>query len=87
MLQSITRYAEVIPSPTSSSFAHADTCSHSQLAALCQLGEKLSIIGELGKLLVSEIPLERTEPGHDRAIYTSESHSKNTRYFRLPEHR
>ena len=59
----------------------------SQLAALCQLGEKLSIIGELGKLLVSEIPLEPTEPGHDRAIYTSEFHSKKARYVGLSEHR
>ena len=80
MLQSITRYAEGIPSPAGSSFDHADICSHSQLAALCQLGEKLSIIGELGKLLVSEIPLERTEPGHDRAIYTSEFQRNNARY-------
>ena len=66
--------------------AHADTFSRSQLAALCQLGEKLSIIGELGKLLVSEIPLERTEPGHDRTIYTSEFGSNEAAYVGLLEY-
>lgn len=42
-----------------------------QLAALCQLGEKMTIIGELGKLLTYEIRLDRTEPGTDRTMYNS----------------
>ena len=33
----------------------------------------MQIIGELGKLLVSEIPTQRTEPGYDRPMYTSEA--------------
>lgn len=43
-----------------------------QLAALCQLGEKMTIIGELGKLLTYEIRLDKTEPGSDRMMYNSE---------------
>lgn len=40
-----------------------------KLGALLELGEKTTIIGELGKLLVEEIPLQRTEPGAARAPY------------------
>ena len=32
-----------------------------KLGALLELGEKTTIIGELGKLLVEEIPLQRTD--------------------------
>ncbi|KAJ9120251.1 hypothetical protein QFC22_003151 [Naganishia vaughanmartiniae] len=38
---------------------------------LLELAEHLTIVGELGKLLIEEIPLEETPPGYGRAPYTS----------------
>lgn len=43
-----------------------------KLGALLELAEKSVVVGELGKLMVEEIPLDRTEPGHPRAPYNSE---------------
>lgn len=40
-----------------------------QLGALLELGEKIVIVGELGKLLLDEIPVMPTEPGVPRAYY------------------
>lgn len=37
---------------------------------LLELAEHLTIVGELGKLLIEEIPLEETPPGYGRAPYT-----------------
>jgi hypothetical protein len=34
-----------------------------------ELAEKAQIVGELGKLLIEEIPLEETPPGYGRAPY------------------
>ncbi|GHJ83980.1 hypothetical protein NliqN6_0382 [Naganishia liquefaciens] len=36
---------------------------------LLELAEHLTIVGELGKLLIEEIPLEETPPGYGRAPY------------------
>ena len=41
-----------------------------KFGGLEELGEKMCIIGELGKLLIEEIPLEETPPGYGRAPYT-----------------
>lgn len=38
---------------------------------LLELAEHLTIVGELGKLLIEEIPLEETPPGYGRAPYQS----------------
>jgi hypothetical protein len=43
-----------------------------KLGALLELAEKTVVVGELGKLMVDEIPMERTEPGAPRALYQSE---------------
>ena len=40
-----------------------------KFGGLEELGEKLCIVGELGKLLIEEIPLEVTPPGYGRAPY------------------
>lgn len=40
-----------------------------QLGALLELSEKTVIIGEIGKLIVDELPTERTPPGGMRAPY------------------
>ena len=40
-----------------------------KFAGLEELGEKLCIIGELGKLVIEEIPLDETPPGYGRAPY------------------
>ncbi|KAM0754430.1 hypothetical protein T439DRAFT_321466 [Meredithblackwellia eburnea MCA 4105] len=40
-----------------------------KLGAMLELAEKTVIIGELGKLIVDEIPTERTDPGMPRANY------------------
>ncbi|KAK4702218.1 hypothetical protein P7C70_g4006, partial [Phenoliferia sp. Uapishka_3] len=40
-----------------------------KLGALLELAEKAIIIGEIGKLIVDEIPVEQTEPGAPRARY------------------
>ncbi|ORY82349.1 Eisosome component PIL1-domain-containing protein [Leucosporidium creatinivorum] len=40
-----------------------------KLGALLELAEKTVVVGELGKLMVDEIPTDRTEPGAPRAIY------------------
>jgi hypothetical protein len=40
-----------------------------KFGGLEELGEKMCIIGELGKLLLEEIPLEETPPGYGRAPY------------------
>lgn len=44
-----------------------------KLGALLELAEKTVVVGELGKLMVDEIPTERTEPGAPRAAYNSAS--------------
>lgn len=40
-----------------------------KLGALLELAEKMTIISELGRLLVDEVPMDRTEPGGVRAPY------------------
>lgn len=40
-----------------------------KFGGLEELGEKMCIVGELGKLLLEEIPLEETPPGYGRAPY------------------
>lgn len=40
--------------------------------ALLQLAEKTVVVAEITKLLVDEIPSDRTEPGHTRAQYEGE---------------
>jgi len=49
-----------------------------KFGGLEELGEKMCIIGELGKLLLEEIPLEETPPGYSRAPYTSHDRTENT---------
>ncbi|KAG8765005.1 hypothetical protein FRC12_007735 [Ceratobasidium sp. 428] len=41
-----------------------------RFAGLAELAEKTTIIGDLGKLMVEEISLQTTPPGHPRAPYT-----------------
>lgn len=40
---------------------------------LLELAEHLTVVGELGKLLIEEIPLEETPPGYGRAPYNGYS--------------
>lgn len=40
-----------------------------KFGGLEELGEKMCIIGELGKLLLEEVPLEETPVGYGRAPY------------------
>ncbi|GAA5915542.1 uncharacterized protein JCM6883_000286 [Sporobolomyces salmoneus] len=40
-----------------------------KLGALLELSEKTTVIAELGKLMVDELPTQRTQPGHPRAHY------------------
>jgi hypothetical protein len=40
-----------------------------KFGGLLELAEKMTIVGELGKLLIDEIPLEETPPGFGRAPY------------------
>ncbi|KAH8921728.1 hypothetical protein BT69DRAFT_300916 [Atractiella rhizophila] len=40
-----------------------------KLGALLEMSEKSTIIAELGKLLLEEIPRDRTEPGNPRVLY------------------
>ncbi|GJJ14086.1 hypothetical protein Clacol_008343 [Clathrus columnatus] len=47
-----------------------------KFGGLFELGEKATIIGELGKLLIEEIPLDPTPPGQPRAVY--QSYTKTT---------
>jgi hypothetical protein len=42
-----------------------------------ELGEKMCIIGELGKLLLEEVPLEETPPGYGRAPYNGYEKTAN----------
>lgn len=49
-----------------------------KFGGLEELGEKMCIIGELGKLLLEEIPLEETPPGYGRAPYTAQDRTENT---------
>ncbi|GMK55888.1 hypothetical protein CspeluHIS016_0209440 [Cutaneotrichosporon spelunceum] len=49
-----------------------------KFGGLEELGEKMCIIGELGKLLLEEIPLEETPPGYDRAPYNAYDRTENT---------
>lgn len=49
-----------------------------KFGGLEELGEKMCIIGELGKLLLEEIPLEETPPGYGRAPYTAYERTHNT---------
>lgn len=49
-----------------------------KFGGLEELGEKMCIIGELGKLLLEEIPLEETPPGYDRAPYNAYEKTENT---------
>ncbi|CDZ97696.1 Eisosome component PIL1/LSP1 [Phaffia rhodozyma] len=42
-----------------------------KFGGLLELAEKMTIVGELGKLLLEEIPLEITPPGYGRAPYNS----------------
>ncbi|KAK4689622.1 hypothetical protein P7C73_g485, partial [Tremellales sp. Uapishka_1] len=48
-----------------------------KFGGLEELGEKMCIIGELGKLLLEEIPLEETPPGYGRAPYTGYEKTEN----------
>ncbi|RSH85634.1 hypothetical protein EHS25_003774 [Saitozyma podzolica] len=48
-----------------------------KFGGLEELGEKMCIIGELGKLLLEEIPLEETPPGYGRAPYTGFDKTEN----------
>lgn len=41
-----------------------------KFAGLAELAEKITIIGDLGKLIIEEISLQTTQPGHLRAPYT-----------------
>ncbi|CAK9782025.1 hypothetical protein CC85DRAFT_330599 [Cutaneotrichosporon oleaginosum] len=49
-----------------------------KFGGLEELGEKMCIIGELGKLLLEEIPLEETPPGYDRAPYNGYERTEST---------
>ncbi|KAL1407764.1 hypothetical protein Q8F55_007198 [Vanrija albida] len=49
-----------------------------KFGGLEELGEKMCIIGELGKLLIEEIPLEETPPGYGRAPYTAYEKTHST---------
>jgi hypothetical protein len=49
-----------------------------KFGGLEELGEKICIIGELGKLLIEEIPLEETPPGYARAPYQSAARTEST---------
>ncbi|EJD44101.1 hypothetical protein AURDEDRAFT_114400 [Auricularia subglabra TFB-10046 SS5] len=40
-----------------------------KFGGLNEFAEKCSIVGELGRVLIDEIPLERTPPGHQRPMY------------------
>lgn len=40
-----------------------------KFGGLLELAEKATIVGELGKLLIEEIPLETTPPGYGRGPY------------------
>ncbi|CAE6469420.1 unnamed protein product [Rhizoctonia solani] len=42
-----------------------------KFAGMAELAEKTTIIGDLGKLMIEEIPLHTTPPGQPRAPYTS----------------
>ncbi|KDE06603.1 hypothetical protein MVLG_03099 [Microbotryum lychnidis-dioicae p1A1 Lamole] len=42
-----------------------------KLGALLEMAEKMVVVAELGKLMIDEIPTERTEPGAPRAHYNS----------------
>lgn len=48
-----------------------------KFGGLEELGEKMCIIGELGKLLLEEIPLEETPPGYGRAPYNGYEKTSN----------
>ena len=48
-----------------------------KFGGLEELGEKMCIIGELGKLLLEEIPLEETPPGYGRAPYNGYEKTAN----------
>ena len=48
-----------------------------KFGGLEELGEKMCIIGELGKLLLEEIPLEETPPGYGRARYIGYEKTEN----------
>ncbi|KAG8735635.1 hypothetical protein FRC10_010340 [Ceratobasidium sp. 414] len=41
-----------------------------KFAGLVELAEKTTIIGDLGKLMIEEISVQTTQPGHPRAPYT-----------------
>ncbi|KAJ1299496.1 hypothetical protein OPQ81_003808 [Rhizoctonia solani] len=41
-----------------------------KFAGMAELAEKTTIIGDLGKLMIEEIPLHTTAPGQPRALYT-----------------
>lgn len=42
-----------------------------KFGGLLELAEKATIVGELGKLLIEEVPLETTPPGYGRGPYQS----------------
>ncbi|WRT68663.1 uncharacterized protein IL334_005642 [Kwoniella shivajii] len=48
-----------------------------KFGGLEELGEKMCIIGELGKLLLEEVPLEETPVGYGRAPYTGYERTEN----------
>ncbi|WWC90445.1 uncharacterized protein L201_005380 [Kwoniella dendrophila CBS 6074] len=48
-----------------------------KFGGLEELGEKMCIIGELGKLLLEEVPLEETPVGYGRAPYTGYEKTDN----------
>jgi hypothetical protein len=48
-----------------------------KFGGLEELGEKMCIIGELGKLVLEEVPLEETPPGYGRAPYLGYDKTEN----------
>ncbi|KIJ40998.1 hypothetical protein M422DRAFT_48793 [Sphaerobolus stellatus SS14] len=48
-----------------------------KLGGLLEFGEKATIIGELGKLLIEEIPLDPTPPGQSRAFFQAHTQTAN----------
>ena len=48
-----------------------------KFGGLEELGEKMCIIGELGKLVLEEIPLEETPRGYGRAPYSGYLKTEN----------
>ncbi|KAF8528520.1 hypothetical protein BU17DRAFT_18047, partial [Hysterangium stoloniferum] len=48
-----------------------------KLGGLSEFGEKATIVGDLGKLLIEEIPLDPTPPGQSRVFYQGHTKTSN----------